>query len=178
MPVYVWPGRRYVFVVSGIHGDETSGPRALNIWRRHVKPGQGIGVVVVPSVMPADGSRLKSGRDPNRDFSRRRLPVISEIRDLVTQFEPNFFIDVHEDEESDEAYVFARRSLAGNKARLLARAMSVKARPWSVGDSGSSENVFTDMGIPSATVEVPPTWPMAKRVAFLIRTLNEAMNIV
>lgn len=178
MPVYSRAGQRRLFVISGLHGDEASGPRAVGLWRRHANLPDGVGAVVAPSVMPADGQRLKSGLDPNRDFSRRRMPVIDEIRGLVTEARPDLFIDVHEDVESDEPYVFAHRSSSGDMARLLARAMDVKARTWSAGDGGSSENVFTDLGIPSVTVEVPPTWPMSKRIAFVIRFLNEAADLI
>ncbi len=178
MPVYSRAGQRRLFVISGLHGDENSGPRAVDIWRRHARLPRGVGVVAVPMSMPADGQRLKAGLDPNRDFSSRRLPVIDEIRGLVTDAEPDLFIDVHEDVESHEPYVFAHRSAMGDKARLLARAMDVKARTWSAGDGGSSESIFTDLGIPSVTVEVPPTWPMSKRVAFVIRFLNEAADLI
>jgi predicted deacylase len=172
----VHPGARMISVISGVHGDERSGPVGVRQWLSTMNLPDGVGIVAVPQVAPTDGDRLKDGRNLNRDFEKQAHPLTREVRDVIDRYRPVVHVDFHEDVENKDAYIFARKDEQGSVGRALAKALGVKARAWSA-EIGSSEDVYAALGVQAMTVEVPPTWSFKRRVAFVGKALDALVTL-
>jgi len=100
-----------LYLSSGVHGDEPSGPQALMGLLKEGFFGEGIQWLICPLLNPTGlvaGTRENSrGVDLNRDYRQCQTEeVCAHIRWLKEQCVPEMFLSLHEDWESTGFYFY------------------------------------------------------------------------
>lgn len=156
-----------VYLSSGIHGDEPSGPQAL---LRLMKEGffdQSIHWLICPVLNPtglAAGTRENlQGIDLNRDYRQcRAVEVCAHIKWLKEQRVPDLFLSLHEDWESSGFYYYEiNLGVEGPTHDAILGAASVRFPP-------EPEEVIDDHQVDapgwifhSEHPDIPEGWPEA-----------------
>lgn len=164
-------------VISGLHGDERSGPLALLEWAcRQARP-------LCPSdkrvwLLPLlndqgwdKQERMWQEVDLNRAFlpNREGTPMfVQEIMDEWTRRPPDMFLDIHEDDtRPDEPYLFWYKEETHDLSLRLAEHLQAKSEPWDDFDywRGSDEVYLRTLGCQHCiTIESPAGWAMQERI--------------
>jgi len=168
--------------LSGLHGDEVSGPLALLYWLETLPLGTltsgGKSVWIAPLLNDVGwdaNQREWNGIDLNRAFTEAAPPFLASVMQNLTNNSPDFFLDLHEDSEKDHAYIFKFSPDKTGLSRQLAHELEAKLVRWSSLKKwkGSSEVFVRSLGCQyAATTEAPPLWPLEKRVAWQSRAIN------
>ena len=196
---------RRVYLSAGIHGDEPAGPLALRqLLQENVWPADA-SIWLCPCLNPTGFARHTrenaDGIDLNRDY---RTPSTAEVRAHVRWLEqqPRFDLTLclHEDWEAEGFYVYDRnlsngRSIAPAVIKAVAEICPIDLSPridgWPAregviraNDDPSSRplwaeavyltTVKTDY---SCTLEAPSDFPLATRVAALVRGVRAAFEV-
>lgn len=190
--------------LSGIHGEERSGPVSLLTMLETTKKGElfdkkAISLMICPLV-GFDAWNNKTRLENKKinlncvwtDQYKRRPRYVGEIEKELLRFKPEFYVDFHEDSTitDKEPYMFRHKSNKG-VVFLLQKTMGVsrKKGTWvRCADSlGTSEDLMFANGChETTTIETPQTKPLRFRVGFdlaligwLFKTLeHKAANYV
>lgn len=170
-------------IMSGVHGDERSGPQAILSWLEkqtpYLFPGPDRGLIVVPLVNDLGwdaNCRDWNGIDLNRSFHLPGAPnFLREILNLLVTARPQIFLDLHEDDYIEKPYVFRLEGENDHLSAHLAAALGFQESSWAwepVWD-GSAEVVLRRSGCHnSMTLEVPFDLPLENRVAWNIQAIE------
>lgn len=162
----------WVYISSGIHGDEPSGPQALEQLLGDGLLGDlSLNWLICPVLNPlglAAHTREKpNGRDLNRDYFQCRTPeVCAHISWLKKQPVPDLFLSLHEDWESTGIYLYEINS---EDCDSIAKALLAAASPYFAPEP---ERVIDDHDVREegwiyhgAEPDLPDGWPEAIWVA-------------
>jgi predicted deacylase len=179
------PRRSRFAVLSGLHGDERSGPVALLHGLEQVRgwaaTAKEFEFWVAPLVNDAgwdENTRNWHSLNLNRSFLPELAPpFLNELMaDLSTRV-PSLYFDLHEDSEKSFAYVYRYTEDRHDLAERLERLLEAKDVPWSPEElerwKGASEVFVRRLGCNRcATLETPPAWALGQRVAWYLRALE------
>ncbi len=166
-------------VVSGVHGDERSGPLALQSFVKEasleVFRSDGPALWLVP-LLNDDGwdnnTREWKGVNLNSAFiPDSPVPFVAEMMRHLAARVPQIFLDLHEDSEKPYPYVYRFTDDRQDFTLRLRDALGAGETLWSPGDEerwiGSTEIFVRQLGCErSVTIEAPPVWPMQARIAW------------
>lgn len=174
-------GAPYLALMSGLHGDERSGPLAILEWLEatpsHELMSSHYGLWIAPLIND-DGwnknSRLWNDIDLNRHFTNEAPTFLKIIMQNLTEHAPTLFLDLHEDAERDQAYVFKCLEDSHELANALALELNADIELWSHDDewTGASETFVRHLGVnKSITIEAPPIWNIEARIVWQKRAI-------
>lgn len=171
----------YFALMSGLHGDERSGPLAILEWLENTPPQYLIsshhGLWIAPLINDNGwnkNSRLWNDIDLNRCFTNEAPAFLNIIMQNLTDHPPTLFLDLHEDSACDQAYVFQCREDTHELASALAMELNADIELWSHDDEwvGASETFVRHLGVnKSITIEAPPIWSIEDRIAWQKRAI-------
>lgn len=164
-------------VISGLHGDERSGPLALLEWASSQDG----------PLCPADRSlwllpllndlgwdkkeRMWQEVDLNRAFLPGDAATPRFVQEVMEEWAirlPDMFLDIHEDNSRpDEPYIFWYKEETHDLALRLAEHLQAKSEPWDDFEywRGSDEIYLRTLGCHHCiTIELPAGWPMQERI--------------
>ena len=100
---------RRLLLTSGLHGNESIGPKVSSMFLSLKKIPSDTSVMVIP-VMNPDGfvgshRRDKTNSDPNRSFKEKSTKY-SKLLEIILGFDPTICVDLHEFHENDGAFVY------------------------------------------------------------------------
>lgn len=163
--------------MSGVHGDERSGPLALLQWLESMAvPGfleNGISIWLAPLINDWGWERCKrrwGKSDLNRAFTSDKAPLfLRQLMDDLSANVPLMFLDLHEPTEKPYAHVYDYTADRHDMTKRLAKALNAHPEPWTPqqrkGWRGTSEVFVRDLGCcRTATTEVPKAWPLEERI--------------
>ena len=164
-------------IISGLHGDERSGPLALLEWACR-KDGllcpddKQVWLLPLLNDQGWDKQERKwRGVDLNRAFipGEEGTPVfVQEVMEEWANHLPDMFLDIHEDEtRPDEPYLFWYKEETHDLALRLAEHLQAKSEPWDDFDywRGSDEVYLRSLGCQQCiTIESPTGWVMEERI--------------
>lgn len=183
-------GPRKISMISGIHGEERSGPVVLLSWLESTKRRKLIPKDVSLMICPLVGHdawnnnfRFENGKtNLNSVWAKEKAPkYIHDLKRQLRLFKPGVFVDFHEDVtiKDKEPYIFRNGNLSGLVKNLqVYLGVSSKKGLWYPPQyKGTSETfVFENGCLETTTVETPQTMPLRHRVGFnltLIKWLLE-----
>jgi len=177
---YLGKGPAKVAIISGIHGEERSGPVALLAWlestkRRNLIP-KNVSLLVCPIIGHEawnNKRRFESGRmNLNCVWNKERAPkYIHELKNELENFQPQIFVDIHEDStiKDKEPYLFRNKKVKGLvKSLQIALWVPRKKGLWQYPEyKGTSETFACELGCgETTTLETPQTKSLRSRVGF------------
>ncbi len=164
-------------VISGLHGDERSGPLALLEWvceqNGPLCPGDRR-VWLLP-LLNDQGWDKKERKWQEVDLNRAFLPkgegtplFVQEVMQEWARRPPDLFLDIHEDAlRPDEPYLFWYKEETHDLALQLAEYLQAKSESWDDFEywRGSDEVYLRTLGCRRCiTIESPAGWPMQERI--------------
>jgi predicted deacylase len=170
--------------MSGMHGDEQAGPLALLEWlkigghRRLLKAG--ISLSILPLVNDRgweDYVRNYGRRNLNRNFNARAPQFLREIMSDMRRRAPRYFLDLHEDQQVRDAYIFRMKDDPSGLSEYLQNGMRCYDMVWTPRKSwsGTSEVFARSLGCRlAATTETPRGWSLKKRIEWHCNCLDLA----
>jgi predicted deacylase len=178
-------------VLSGVHGDERSGPLALLSWLEGTPRGallpSGVSLWTAPLLNDAgweQNTREWKGINLNAAFLPQGAPpFLQELMADLAAHVPGVFIDLHEDSEKPFPYVYRYVEDRHGLAERLQQALAAQDMPWTPADrerwKGSTEIYVRQLGCDRcATIEAPPAWPLARRVAWNLTAVSHCLGEV
>jgi hypothetical protein len=172
-------------VISGLHGDERSGPLALLEWACRQKGpfcpnDKRVWVLPLLNDQGWDKNKRKwLELDLNRAFlpGGEGIPVfVQEVMEEWAKRPPNLFLDIHEDSvRPNEPYLFWYKEEAHDLALRLAEYLQAKSEPWDDFDywRGSDEVYLRTLGCDHCiTIESPAGWPMQERIRWNLAAME------
>lgn len=192
---------RPVVAVSGLHGDEGSGPEGLVAWlgERQGAAWPRRPVVALPIASPeafALGLRSAPGwGDLNRAFSGAPRPSgdpaparAREIMRRIAALEPAFVLDFHEsdgnwDDSPFLTFVIPSGAAGAPGAAALAMRLRDGMGGRTVATAGPApagslcDAISRELGVPALIVEIPNSWALAERTAIVGLILDLALSM-
>lgn len=182
VPLIVKRGGNMLSMLSGVHGDERSGPVFLTeLLQRYVANPTLIpqrGMIIVP-LLNDEGwdikHRLWGGSDLNRQFvTATSVKHVRELMDVLSFSRPMVHWDLHEDDERLENYVYGYSAQKPNLAMSVCHVLGCPFEPSEKPStnplddmSGSSEEFMYRFGTASLTSEANPSLPLNDRLVWL-----------
>jgi len=182
--------RDHLSIMSGVHGDERSGPLALLRWLEETEPGKLINKYTTLWICPLvndDGwdkkNRLHNGLDLNRSFTNELAPeflkvIMESLNNTNNPLGNRFstFFDLHEDDEVNVPFLFHCIENSIQDVHTIAKLLDAKVELWSTEDNkwdGSSETYVRSIKYSWAmTLEATPFWELNKRIDWYMKFLN------
>jgi len=163
-------------IISGLHGDERSGPLSLLEFLKQDNLQDLIIFPLVNDIGWSNNQRDWNHINLNRSFGLETAPdFIKEI----CKIQPKYIIDLHEDSETDYPFIFQYIQDSPDLLEPLIHKFDLEMEIWSDGEiwPGSTDTYFRSKGIYCVTLEVPPTiWSLEKRTIFQVEVLNFCIN--
>jgi predicted deacylase len=170
-------------IMSGVHGDERSGPLALLDWLRHLDHSFSLDMAIwmVPLLNDVGWDanvREWQGINLNSAFLSQVAPsFVAEVMADLAAYVPRVFLDLHEDSEKPFPYVFRYSEDRHDFVTGLQQVLGAVDIPWSPDDiqpwKGSTEIYVRHLGCDrSATIEAPPAWPLDTRIEWNLRAVR------
>lgn len=163
-----------VALMSGLHGDEQSGPLAILEWleqtneKKLIPEGYQLWIAPLVNDLGWDHqSREWNSFDLNRLFNASAPPFLKSIMSSLSSPLPCLFLDLHEDSDYRDLYIYRYINDPPGAEIELAQALGARLETWSdFGPwQGSCEVFLRQQGCNQCiTVEIPPVWSMADRV--------------
>lgn len=160
--------------MSGLHGDEKSGPLAILRWLEESSQAElvpnGYQLWVAPLVNDQGwdrGEREWNGQDLNRVFGSNAPSFLSSLMNSLESELPCVFLDLHEDSDRPELYIYHYLGDQHGVDVQLAGVLGAKLVDWSDLHpwEGSGEVFLRRRGCSRCiTVEIPPTWSLDVRI--------------
>jgi len=164
-------------VMSGLHGNERSGPMALLEWAcQQNKPlcPDDQSLWLLP-LLNDDGWNKNERHWQELDLNRVFLPETAGTPGFIQQVmaewahkPPEMFLDIHEDSSRpDEPYLFWYKNETHTLALQLAEYLQAKSEAWDDLEywRGSGEVYLRTLGCTRCfTIEAPAGWPMQERI--------------
>ena len=164
-------------VISGLHGDERSGPLALLEWicKQDGPLCPGDRRLWLLPLLNDQGWDKRERKWQEVDLNRVFLPAgtttplfVQEVMDEWARRLPDMFLDIHEDSSRpDEPYLYWYKEETHDLALRLAEHLQVKSEPWDDFEywRGSDEVYLRTLGCTACiTIESPTGWPMQERI--------------
>lgn len=181
-------GKMRVSMISGIHGEERSGPVALLSWLELTPKGRLIGDHVSLFVCPLVGHQAwnmnereeKKNLNLNQVWRWKSAPkYVQELRTELTKFKSDMYMDFHEDStiEDKEPYVF-REKKTGEYIKIIQTTFSLSKTKGVFKRSnpeyhGTSEDFALRLGCKNTTtIETPLDKYLRFRVGFNLALLK------
>jgi predicted deacylase len=170
-----------ICIVSGLHGDERSGPIAILrlLERANLLLPVGYSLLVFPLVNDVGWNartREWSTLDLNRSFGLPHAPkFLQQIADEIARSRPPGFLDLHEDSDTDFPYIFRYLRDDPEFALELQAELSARDEWWddNPGWAGASECHARAHGSRvAATLEAPPVWALERRVEWNMKAVE------
>jgi len=178
-------GTRFA-VVSGLHGDEPSGPLAILRWFEETPPGsltpegQSLWVAPLVNTLGWDATNRtwtwgEVEKDLNRSFAAEHAPDFLKILmgDLADPL-PALYLDLHEDYRMEAPYYFIYVHDTHDFSQRLAQAHAADLVEWQAYDEwhGASETYIRQLGCAHATTtEAPGAWSVEQRTDWQLKTI-------
>lgn len=142
-------GRR-VAVLSGLHGDEKSGPLGILKWLEKSDFQPKTSFLIIPLVNGwgwDKDKRLWQKQDLNRSFGQNKLGFMNELGQLLLDFKPDIFFDFHQD-VGPKNYFYRLAGEASPVYSFLKNSLGLSERKWSFCKKwqGSSEVFVREAG--------------------------------
>lgn len=176
---------RRLGLMSGLHGDERSGPTALLHWVESTPVGklsaEGIELWIAPLINDRgwdENTREWGATNLNRAFLPELAPpFLEQLMADLAEHRPSIYLDLHEDSTKEFAYVYRYREDRHDLSRRLQEVLSAEDMEWTSQDmatwKGSSEVFVRKLGCDLATtLETPPVWPLARRVDWFLESIR------
>jgi predicted deacylase len=164
-------------VISGLHGDERSGPLALLEWAcKQDGPlcPEDRRVWLLPLLNDQGwdkNERMWQEVDLNRAFHTDKEDTPLFVREVMEEWSirlPEMFLDIHEDDtRPTDPYLYWYKEETHDLALRLAEHLQAKAEPWDDFEywRGSDEVYLRTIGCQHCvTIESPMGWPMDERI--------------
>ncbi len=164
-------------IISGLHGDERSGPLALLEWAsRKDEPlcpaDRQVWLLPLLNDLGWDrNERMWQEVDLNRAFlpgEEKTPPFVREVMYEWARNPPDLFLDIHEDaSRPDEPYLFWYKQETHDLALQMAEYLQAKSEPWDDFEywRGSDEVYLRTLGCQRCiTIESPTGWSMQERI--------------
>lgn len=169
-------------VISGLHGDEISGPLSILRWlellsiQKDTIKGKSIWLAPLINNDGWDkGDRYWNDLDLNRAFTSSPPLFINEIMEELIYLSPTIFMDLHEDSDLDFPYVFRLPEDNHNLSQRLQKELGARDMIWSFEENweGASEVFMRLQGCHHCvTIEATPSWPLKNRILWNIKALT------
>jgi predicted deacylase len=170
-------------MMSGLHGDERSGPIALLRWLEETATGalvpEGVSLWLAPLVNDDGWDLIRrewKGIDLNRSFLDLVAPeFLREIMNSLRSAPPFLFIDLHEDSDVSYAYVYRNVDDRHDLAARLQAHLNASDVPWKSDEpwDGASEIYVRGLGTSlCTTLEAPPVWSLTERVEWHTKAIQ------
>ena len=165
-----------VLIISGIHGDEPAGNLVANYYKKIPN------VYTITNINPT-AKRRYNGKDLNRYFNKPK-GVQANIIEQIKNIQPKLVINLHEDDEAKNTYVYCSVSLA-NKVKNILKHFNIKTAKTAHGDvtddgviingkqpyDGTLEVYLDQIKIPYCTIETPSTFLPLKERIYIQKTI-------
>lgn len=164
-------------VISGLHGDERSGPLALLEWAcrqdgRLYPDNRRLWLLPLLNDRGWDNKERKWQEvDLNRAFlsGEEGTPLfVKQVMEEWARRPPDMFLDIHEDATRPaEPYLFWYKEETHDLALRLAEHLQAKSEPWEDFEywRGTDEVYLRTLGCRHCiTIESPAGWPMHERI--------------
>lgn len=176
-----------IFLLSGVHGNERSGPIALLrlLKKTDLKKfceDKKIHLRICPllnNIGWDNRERMWNGLDLNRSLqpSTSTPKFIQRLMSELKRELPVLIVDLHEDSETSYPYVFSLTTDTHNLPKELAKYLGSKVEYYTPEEGreydGSSENFTRSLGCElGITNEVPTAWSLERRVSWHLKSLN------
>lgn len=171
-----------VALMSGLHGDERSGPLAILRWldeaggNRLVPEGYQLWIAPLVNDLGWDnGVREWGSQDLNRSFNATAPAFLKSTMTSLCSPLPCLFLDLHEDSDRSYLYVYHYAADHHGADSDLAQILGARLEEWSdpVPWEGSSEVFLRRQGCDKCiTVEIPPVWPIEDRIKTARRAIQ------
>lgn len=162
--------------MSGLHGDERSGPLAILNWLEETSianpiPNQWqLWLAPLLNDLGWDrGIRLWNNLDLNRSFNSEAPNFLKPMMSDLAFPCPAIFLDLHEDSTKDYPYVFNYIDDCHGLAINLAQAIGARIETWTLLTEweGTSESYLRRNGCNHCvTIEAPPIWSLRERLTW------------
>ncbi len=163
-----------VALMSGLHGDERSGPLAILEWleqtqeKKLIPDGYQLWIAPLVNSLGWDHqSREWNSLDLNRLFNASAPPFLKSIMASLSSPLPCLFLDLHEDSDYRDLYIYHYVGDQHDADVELAQVLGARLQTWSdFGPwQGSGEVFLREQGCNQCiTVEIPPTWELPDRI--------------
>lgn len=197
-----------LYISAGIHGDEPASPEALITWaEQNASRLSSIPCMILPCLNPwgiVNNRRLdEKGRDLNRLFHTRHIPVINAVKSLVKPHRFTISLMLHEDYDGQGVYLYETEREKPFWAEELLKVtelfipgdkrLSIDGRKCTkpgIVRRKINMKFFKDIGFPEAihmhlfhsartfTIETPSEYGLDKRVAAHIAVIEECVKRV
>lgn len=175
-------GKITLFVISGIHGEERSGPISLFNWAKKIADRKIKGkVVVVPLMNPtAWNMRRRAVGNKNLNFvwNEKRAPKFPQVKKVMRLLEKEkavIFLDLHEDSSAEDGLHYICRHLTSRWGLQFQKDVGVSPRRgiWKKHDYQTAESFAHALGIEkSFTVETSPYHHIDDRADFHLSAIE------
>jgi len=167
-------------MMSGLHGDERSGPLAILEWLENLPVEYPLRHRLwIAPLINDDGwnnnKREWHGLDVNRSFNGSAPDFLKTIMMDLDTARPRQFLDLHEDSDFGFPYLFKFTGDEHTLAEQLASHLDLHMQIWSdfAEWETASEVYVRRLGCDySVTVEVPPQWSLQDRIRLNIQVIT------
>ena len=194
-------GARKLYISSGIHGNETSGPYTLLNLLKEPDFFNGLDVIIIPILNKYghlhDERYNENNKDLNRDFKHQVEKETKQHVALLT-YDYDLALCLHEGENANGCYIYKpneNKRLDVMQKILLAMSteMSVDNKhkkmksliePGIIGDVKYKEEHETEAvflakhGVDAFTIEIPHEFPIKQKEATLRAAIKQAVEIL
>lgn len=181
--------KKILFILSGVHGEERSGPIALlkfvenSIIKNELK--KGTKLIIVPCLNDKGWNTKKrkwGNFNLNCQFNQFcRVPFVLELMKYIKKNKPYMFVDLHEDIVTSYPYVFRHIKATTDFVIRMKNFLHVKDEPYlnpnTQNWAGTSETFAYNIGVKNyVTVETPPRWKLKNRVKIHTKSIKFCIN--
>jgi len=167
-------------IMSGLHGDEGSGPLSILEWLEALPVETPLRhqFWIAPLVNDDgwdQGKREWQNLDLNRSFNGAAPDFLATIMMDLEIARPDLFLDLHEDSYYEGPYLFQFTGDTHPLVTQLASNLDFETEPWSdlAAWETASETYVRRLGCDyTVTIEVPPVWPLEKRIQKNIQVIT------
>lgn len=196
------PGGRKLYVSSGIHGNESSGPIALKEFIRYPSLFEGVDTTIFPILNTYGYSHNlrhnKNDKDLNRDYKNARQKETQKHLKLIQGVEYDLALCLHESTKATGCFIYKpnrnkRLDVMEEILVAMSKVMPIDNRhtEWRVEiergilkDTKYKEHHWTEavyfshQGVPAFTIEVPNAAPLRQRIVTFQAAITKAVELL
>jgi predicted deacylase len=178
-----------LFILSGVHGDERSGPLSILKYFSNLKKFQELPIeFLICPLLNTSGwdknSRYHGKIDLNRSFHNKAPKFVTELMILLQKERPAFFLDMHEDiDEKVKYYLWVKRGKKPAFVDHIVRNTDMDSVYWHGNQKdwafASSEDYIRSLGCyNTVTAEAYAYDDMGSRIKKNISVIDSAVEYV